>query len=105
MICIHTPPGGTLSEVKQMIDISRGRTAEGSQIFITGQPVYPDNLGSCLRAGPGGAELTDSLARQVAENLSLNVTYPGAFKLVEDGCHANKEGQLSLGRQALEFWG
>jgi len=74
----------------------------------TGQPLYEAGH-TCSLAGANGPQLTDNLARQAAADPTLNVIYPGAFRLlnsevVSDGCHANTAGQQSLGRQALGFW-
>lgn len=108
-ICIFQNPGATYAEVKQMIANTRQHAAPGAQIFITGQPIYPDNPTSCFLAGPNGPQLTVNLAKQAAADTTQNVTYPGEFKLmrneVQDGCHANTAGQKSLGLQAIAFWG
>jgi len=108
-ICIFQNPGATYDEVKQLVANARGHAAPGARIWITGQPVYPDNPGSCSLAGPKGPQLTVDLARRAGEDKALNVTYPGEFKLlrgeVQDGCHANTAGQKSLGQQAKAFWG
>ncbi|KAK3373064.1 hypothetical protein B0T24DRAFT_593303 [Lasiosphaeria ovina] len=108
-VCIFQNPGATAAEVAKMIANARQHAAPGAQIFITGQPVYPDNPSSCFLAGATGPQLTVDLAKQAAADKSLNVTYPGEFKLmrgeVQDGCHANTAGQLSLGKQAIAFWG
>ena len=64
---------------------------------------------TCALAGPNGPFSHRGLAKQAAADASQNVTYPGSFRLVNgevaDGCHANTAGQLSLGRQALAYWG
>jgi len=108
-ICIFQNPGATYAEVKQLVANARQHAAPGAQIYITGQPVYPDNPTSCFLAGPSGPQLTVDLAKQAAADAALNVTYPGEFKLmkgeVQDGCHANTAGQKSLGQQAIAFWG
>lgn len=109
MVCIFQNPGATYDEVKQMIASARQHAAPGARIYITGQPVYPDNPSSCFLAGTRGPQLTVDLAKRAAADAALNVTYPGEFKLmrgeVSDGCHANTAGQSSLGKQALAFWG
>ncbi|KAK3997872.1 hypothetical protein QBC44DRAFT_228642 [Cladorrhinum sp. PSN332] len=109
MVCIFQNPGATYDEVKQMISNAREHAAPDAKIYITGQPVYPDNPASCFLAGAAGPQLTVDLARRAGADVALNVTYPGEFKLlrgeVADGCHANTAGQRSLGRQALDFWG
>jgi len=109
MICIFQNPGATFDEVRQMIANAREHAAPGARIYITGQPVYPDNPGSCFLAGAQGPQMTVDLAKKAAADVGLNVTYPGEFKLlrgeVQDGCHANTAGQRSLGRQAIAFWG
>jgi hypothetical protein len=108
-VCIFANPGATYEEVKTIISNARQHAAPGAQIYITGQPTYPDNPSSCTLAGPTGPVLTETLAKQAAADTALNVTYPGAFKLMKgeetDGCHANTAGQASLGKQALAFWG
>ncbi|KAK5659726.1 hypothetical protein OQA88_937 [Cercophora sp. LCS_1] len=109
MICIFQNPGATFDEVKQMISAARQHAAPGAKIYITGQPIYPDNPSSCFLAGATGPQSTVDLAKRAAADTALNVTYPGEFKLlrgeVSDGCHANTAGQSSLGKQALAFWG
>ncbi|KAF2270166.1 hypothetical protein CC78DRAFT_550466 [Lojkania enalia] len=106
-ICIFTN-GATYNEVKQLIANTRQHAAPGAMIYITGQPLYSAGQ-SCFLAGVNGPENTDALAQQAAADASQNVTYPGSFLLkqgeVLDGCHANTQGQQSLGRQALAFWG
>ena len=108
-ICIFQNPGATYDEVKQMVANAREHAAPGAKIWITGQPVYPDNPTSCFLAGPQGPQLTVDLAKKAGADTALNVTYPGDFKLmkgeVQDGCHANTAGQQSLGKQAIAFWG
>ncbi|KAL2186614.1 hypothetical protein L209DRAFT_755330 [Thermothelomyces heterothallicus CBS 203.75] len=108
-ICIFQNPGATYDEVERVVANAREHAAPGARIWITGQPVYPDNPSSCFLAGPGGPQLTVDLARRAAADPSLNVSYPGEFVLmrneVQDGCHANAAGQRSLGEQALAFWG
>lgn len=46
-ICIFQNPGATYAEVKQLIANARQHAAPGAQIYITGQPIYPDNPSSC----------------------------------------------------------
>lgn len=108
-VCIFANPGATYDEVKELIANARQHAAPNAQIFITGQPTYPDNPSSCALAGPTGPVLTETLAKQAAADTTQNVTYPGAFKLMKgeevDGCHANTAGQASLGKQAVTFWG
>ncbi|RKU40999.1 hypothetical protein DL546_003848 [Coniochaeta pulveracea] len=108
-ICIFQNPGATYDEVKQLITNARQHAASGAQIYITGQPIYPDNPSSCYLAGSNGPQLTVDLAKQAAADATQNATYPGEFKLmkneVQDGCHANTAGQKSLGLQAISFWG
>lgn len=108
-ICIFTNPGATFDEVKELIANAREHAAPDAMIYITGQPIYPDNPASCFLAGADGPALTETLAKQAAADTTLNVTYPGAFELhtgeSSDGCHANTAGQKSLGEQALAFWG
>ncbi|KAI5919078.1 hypothetical protein F4810DRAFT_689477 [Camillea tinctor] len=107
-ICIFANPGATYVEVTQLIENARAHASPNTTIYITGQPLY-DAGHSCFLAGQGGAELTDSLARQAANDSAQDVIYPGSFILhtdeVQDGCHANAAGQESLGRQAEAFWG
>ncbi|KAK4463509.1 hypothetical protein QBC42DRAFT_304752 [Cladorrhinum samala] len=109
MVCIFQNPGATYEEVKTMINNAREHAAPGAKIYVTGQPVYPDNPSSCFLAGASGPQATVDLAKRAGADAELNVTYPGEFKLmkgeVQDGCHANAAGQKSLGRQALDFWG
>ncbi|KAK4182550.1 hypothetical protein QBC35DRAFT_478973 [Podospora australis] len=108
-ICIFSFQGVTYDEVKKLISNAREHAAPGAKIYITGQPVYPDNPSSCFLAGATGPQLTVDLAKRAAADTTLNVTYPGEFKLlrneVADGCHANTAGQSSLGKQAIAFWG
>jgi hypothetical protein len=108
-ICIFQNPGATYDEIKQLIANARQHAAPGAKIWITGQPIYPDNPSSCFLAGAQGPQLTVDLAKKAGADTALNVTYPGDFKLmkseVQDGCHANTAGQRSLGKQALAFWG
>ena len=108
-VCIFQNPGATAAEVKQLVANARQHAAPGAKIYITGQPIYPDNPTSCFLAGANGPEMTENLAKKAAEDASLNITYPGAFKLlrgeVQDGCHANTAGQKALGKQAIAFWG
>lgn len=107
-ICIFENPGATYDEVKKLIANARQHAAPSPTIYITGQPLY-DNGHTCALAGANGPKLTDDLAKQAAADASQNVTYPGAFVLysqeVADGCHANGGGQVTLGKQALGFWG
>lgn len=109
MVCIFQNPGATYDEVKQMVANAREHAAPGAKIYITGQPIYPDNPSSCFLAGAQGPQLTVDLAKRAGSDAALNVTYPGEFKLlrgeVQDGCHANTAGQKSLGQQAIAFWG
>ncbi|KAK3341932.1 hypothetical protein B0T25DRAFT_523148 [Lasiosphaeria hispida] len=108
-ICIFQNPGATYDEVKQLIANARQHATPEAKIWITGQPIYPDNPSSCFLAGPQGPTLTTDLAKKAGADAALNVTYPGDFKLmkgeVQDGCHANTAGQRSLGKQALAIWG
>ncbi len=108
-ICIFQNPGATYDEVKQLVANARQHAAPGAKIWITGQPIYPDNPSSCFLAGAQGPQMTVDLAKKAGADASLNVTYPGDFKLmkgeVQDGCHANAAGQGSLGKQAIAFWG
>ncbi|KAK4142685.1 uncharacterized protein C8A04DRAFT_13036 [Dichotomopilus funicola] len=108
-ICIFQNPGATYEEVKQLITNARAHAAEGAKIWVTGQPLYPDNPGSCFLAGADGPQLTVDLAKQAGADGELGVVYPGDFVLktgeVQDGCHANAQGQASLGKQAIAFWG
>ncbi|RWA05032.1 hypothetical protein EKO27_g10078 [Xylaria grammica] len=107
-ICIFANPGATYAEVKQLIANARSHSAPNATIYLTGQPQY-DAGQYCFLAGQGGAELTDRLAQQAANDTTQNVLYPGTFILhtaeVQDGCHANTAGQQSLGKQAVAFWG
>ena len=106
-ICIFTQ-GATYDEVKKLIANTRQHAASNATVYITGQPLY-DAGQSCFLAGVNGPQNTDALAQQAAKDAALNVVYPGAFRLktgeVQDGCHANTNGQKSLGQQAVAFWG
>lgn len=108
-ICIFTNPGATFEEVKQLIANARTHAAPDAMIYITGQPIYPDNPASCFLAGADGPVLTETLAKQAAADTTVNVTYLGALELEigesSDGCHANMAGQKLLGAQAVKFWG
>jgi hypothetical protein len=108
-ICIFANPGVKYEEVVQLVANARAHAAPGVKIYITGQPIYPDNPTSCSLAGPQGPQLTEDMAKKAGADPALNVTYPGAFVLmkgeVQDGCHANTAGQRSLGQQALKFFG
>lgn len=107
-ICIFSWQGATSQEVAQMTAAARQHAAPGAEIYITDQPLY-ENSNSCFLAGADGPQLTDRLAHEAAADPSLDVIYPGSFLLqqneVADGCHANSNGEQSLGRQALGFWG
>ena len=106
-ICVFAN-GATYDDVKQLIANARQHAADGATIYISGQPQY-DAGQTCFLAGADGPQFTDSLAKQAAADSTQNVTYPGQFHLatseVSDGCHANTEGQATLGKQALAFWG
>jgi hypothetical protein len=108
-VCIFAQQGATSNEVKTLIANARSHAAPNATIYITGQPVYPDNPNSCQLAGSGGPQLTEWLAKEAAADQTQNVTYHGEFKLMtgesSDGCHANTQGQRSLGQQAIAFWG
>lgn len=107
-ICIFSGAGATMQEVTQMIANARSHAAPNAKILISGQPLY-NNGNTCFLAGPGGPELTDSLAQEAAADDSLGVEYVGIFWLgngeVADTCHANAAGEQSLGRQAVAFFG
>lgn len=94
--------------MKKLIANARSHAAQDAEIYITGQPLY-SNGAQCFLAGPGGPESTDKLAQQAGQDTTQNVKYVGSFLLepgeVQDGCHANTEGQKSLGNQAKAFWG
>ncbi|KAF2250725.1 hypothetical protein BU26DRAFT_269121 [Trematosphaeria pertusa] len=106
-ICIFTQ-GATYDEVKKLIANTRQHAASNATVYITGQPLY-DAGQTCFLAGANGPQNTDALAQQAAKDTAQNVVYPGAFRLktgeVQDGCHANTNGQKSLGQQAIAFWG
>jgi hypothetical protein len=108
-ICIFQNPGVKYEEVVQIVANARQHAAPGATIYITGQPIYPDNPTSCFLAGSAGPQLTEDMAKRAGADMALNVTYPGPFVLmkgeVQDGCHANSAGQKSLGQQALKFFG
>ena len=108
MICIFAQAGATAQEVNAMIENARENSAPGVTIYLTGQPLYdPGHV--CTLAGANGPESTDQLAQQVAAQ-HPDVIYPGALRLTAgevagDTCHANTQGEDSLGRQARAFWG
>jgi hypothetical protein len=108
MICIFARDGANAQEVNQMIAHARANSAPGVKIYLTGQPLY-DQGHTCTLAGANGPESTDQLAQTVAAQ-HADVTYPGPLRLragevATDTCHANTQGQDSLGRQARAFWG
>jgi hypothetical protein len=108
MICIFAQAGATEAEVNQMISIARSHAADNAVIYLTGQPVYSDG-NVCTLAGNGGPELTDNLAKQVADQHD-DVIYPGQLVLDSgevsgDTCHANATGEDELGKQARAYWG
>lgn len=106
MLCIFSNMV-TLDEAKQIIALAK-KHAPNAKLYITGQPL---NTGTdCNLAGNGGAALTDSIAKQAAQDASLNVTYAGTFGPLtvaqrSDGCHANADGQKLLGQQVIDKWG
>jgi hypothetical protein len=108
MICIFAQAGATAQEVNAMIENARSHSAPGVTIYLTGQPLYdPGHV--CTLAGAMGPNQTDQLAQQVAAQHD-DVIYPGALRLTGgevsgDSCHANTQGEDSLGRQAKAFWG
>jgi hypothetical protein len=107
-ICMFARSRATYDEIRRVVANARQHAAAGATIYLTGQPLYdPGQI--CFLAGAEGPQLTDDLARQAAADPTQDVIYPGVFRLrsgeVADGCHANTAGQLSLGRQALGFWG
>jgi hypothetical protein len=109
MICIFAQAGATESEVNQMIEIARGHSAPNAVIYLTGQPVYSQSGHTCSLAGSGGPELTDNLAKTVADQHD-DVIYPGQLVLdqgevASDTCHANATGEDALGEQARAYWG
>lgn len=108
-LCIFAQQGVSWAETQQLIANTRQHAiGADTKIYITGQPIYPEG-NQCFLAGAKGPEATEEMAKRAAADPALNVTYPGAFKLlnkeVQDGCHANTAGQASLGKQALAFWG
>jgi hypothetical protein len=108
MICIFAQAGATAQEVNAMIENARNHSAENVTIYLTGQPVYT-NGHVCTLAGSGGPEMTDELAKEVADQHD-DVIYPGQLVLQDgevaaDTCHANTEGEDALGRQAKAYWG
>jgi hypothetical protein len=107
-IIIFAGQGATYDEVKQVIANTRQHAAEGAEIYISGQPLYPEG-NVCSLAGADGPQLTDDLAKQAGDDPSLNVEYVGTFTLknseVADGCHANSAGETALGNQAIEKFG
>lgn len=109
MVCIFNPPGVALDEMKTIVGLVRQR-APNATIYITGQPLYEAGA-DCSVAGANGPQLTDDMAKQVANDSSLeNVEYAGTFGPLSaaqkaDACHANNAGQRLLGEQAAEKWG
>ena len=108
MICIFAQAGATAQEVNSMIENARSHSAPGATIYLTGQPLYFQGH-TCSLAGTGGPESTDQLAQQVAAQHD-DVIYPGSFilqdgEIANDTCHANTQGEDSLGEQARAFWG
>jgi hypothetical protein len=109
-ICIFSWQGVTYDGVKQMIANARQHAAEGATIYITGQPLYPEG-NVCSLAGADSPQLTDDLAQQAGNAPTQDVIYAGIFTLLDseineaDGCHANSEGETSLGNQAVVKWG
>jgi hypothetical protein len=108
-ICIFSWQGATYDEVTTLVANARRHAAPGARVYVTGQPVYPDNPGGCFLAGADGPQLTVDLAKRAGADAELDVAYPGEFELMQgevaDGCHANQVGEASLGRQAIAFWG
>ncbi|KAK3899185.1 hypothetical protein C8A05DRAFT_37221 [Staphylotrichum tortipilum] len=107
--CIYADPGITYDEAQLLIANARQHAAPGARVYVTGQPGYEGD-GVCARAGKDGPAITAGMARRVAEDEKLNVTWPGEFTLrkgevLADGCHANVAGLEALGRQAVAFWG
>ena len=106
MICIFSKMV-TLDETKAIIALAK-KHAPNAKLYITGQPL---NTGTdCNLAGDGGAALTDSMAKQAAQDANLGVTYAGTFGPLtvaqrSDGCHANGDGQKLLGQQVIDKWG
>lgn len=82
MLQIFQNPSATYDEVKKLVANARQHAAPGARIYITGQPVYPDNPGSCFLAGAQGRQMTVDLAKKADADARLNVTYPGEFKLL-----------------------
>lgn len=79
----------------------------GVTIYVSAQPTYADGH-FCGLAGEGGPE---AMAALVTEIVDAGLALPGPVMgpLTEaqtrDGCHANEDGQLVLGRQLLDFFG
>jgi hypothetical protein len=98
--------------VKAMIKAAREHVNPGTHIYLVGQPQYEAGH-TCSLAGAGGAEWTDTTAKKMAADSSVNqdLTYLGQFKLdttkneSSDGCHASATGMPVLGNQAKAFWG
>jgi hypothetical protein len=109
MVCIFNPPGVQLEEMKQIVANVRER-APGVKIYITGQPFYEPGA-DCSIAGQEGPQLTDDMAKMVAEDESIgNVEYAGKFGPLSagqkaDACHANEAGKQLLGQQAADMFG
>jgi hypothetical protein len=109
-ICIFTS-GATIDEVRQMVRAARAH-APNAFLYVTGQPDYEAGH-VCSLVGPGGPALTDSLAKQIAEE-DPDVHYAGTLGPLyygdynsdpDDGCQATTEGEDKLGTQAKAIWG
>ena len=98
--------------VKAMIKAARDHVNPGTHIYLVGQPQYEAGH-TCSLAGAGGAEWTDTTAKKMAADSSVNqdMSYLGLFKLdsskgeSSDGCHASASGLTVLGNQGNEFLG
>jgi hypothetical protein len=108
MLCIFALSPVTIEQARTLVDNARMH-APGAYIYITGQPTYePGHV--CTLAGDGGPELTDSVAQQVAAE-DPDVHYPGelgplsAGEWTNDSCHANSEGEQTLGTEVKGWWG
>lgn len=79
----------------------------GVTIYASAQPTYADGH-FCGLAGEGGPEAMASLVSRIVD-AGLALPGPVMGPLTEaqtrDGCHANEDGQLVLGRQLLDFFG
>lgn len=107
MLCIFDNQV-TLQEARTIVSNVRQRVPNAN-IYISGQPVY-DDPNSCFLAGNGGPDKTDRIAREAANDSSLNISFAGTLGPLagnenSDGCHANDAGRRVLGQQFIDWFG